>query len=607
MTKSQDLQTTLHRIYNEAAEVMSGLMDTQNMYIALYDKNTAIVEFPLAYQDGKLVPDEEKVAGRPWGPRRFGERNGLTEWVIQHKESLLIEKDFEGWAKAHNVNVFKMDTRCWLGAPMLLRDEVIGVIGLQNFERERIFDQQHCDLLMTIASQTGVAIENAQLFEATREIARQREERLRRLQQISQRMVEASQNPEGVLEFIARTANDIINSALTSVYLYDQATSTFTSGVSVWREGAVERIENSALPSPEDFASQIAEGQTSDFIENIADRPRVSSFAHRFHLQAFAALPLTIAGAQGLPTTMGVLFVNFKEPHVFLEDEQEILRHLANQAAVAVAFSSAQAAALAQEQLAALGTATGTLQHRLGNTINVILPAVLRLRHRVGDDATSLSILDTVERNALFAGEVIRRMQNPLRSEPFVRTNLNSLLREAIQKCIQENRYPQVSVLVDPAQSSPNDHDQPQLVITTQLDEHLPETFASVGQMTEVFRVLVENAIKAIQPNAGVITITSRLTGNALGRFAEITVSDTGKGIEEKTQQKLFKQPVPRKEFGEGAGLGLWLSQIIVRSHQGVIRLYASEPGKGSTFWLRLPILAQPLLSHAVPKGEERL
>ncbi|NJN97774.1 MAG: ATP-binding protein, partial [Anaerolineales bacterium] len=225
-------------------------------------------------------------------------------------------------------------------------------------------------------------------------------------------------------------------------------------------------------------------------------------------------------------------------------------------------------------------------------------------RHRVGEDATCLSILDTIERNALFAGEVIRRMQNPLRQEPFVRTNFNSLLREAVQKCIQENRYPHVSVLIDPPLSNSNDHDQPQLIVITQLDEQLPETYASVGQMTEVFRVLVENAIKAIQPNAGFITINSQLTGNALGRFAEITVVDTGKGIEEKTQQRLFKQPVPRKEFGEGAGLGLWLSQIIVRSHQGMIRLDASEPGKGSTFRLRLPILAQPPFSHSVSRGE---
>ncbi|NJN96571.1 MAG: GAF domain-containing protein, partial [Anaerolineales bacterium] len=303
MTKSQQLQETLQRIYNAAIEVMSGLMDTQNMYIALYNKDTMMIEFPLAYQNGKLVPDDEKVPRSSWGPRRFGERSGLTEWIIRHKGSLLIEKDFEGWAGAHDVKVFNMETKCWLGAPMLLRDEVIGVIGLQNFEQEGVFDRNHQGLLMTIASQAAVAIENARLFrraienELVERIAHDRQKRLQTLQQISQRMVEASQNPDGVLELIARATNDITNSALTSVYLYNQATSTFTSGVSVWREGRVERIENSALPSPEDFAGQIAEEQGTDFIENTADRPEISSFAQRFEMQAFAALPLAIAGA----------------------------------------------------------------------------------------------------------------------------------------------------------------------------------------------------------------------------------------------------------------------------------------------------------------------
>jgi signal transduction histidine kinase len=609
MTKSQELQVTLQRIYHEAAEVMKGLMDTHNMYIALYDEDVEMVEFPLAYQDGQLVADEAKNPGTPYGPRRFGERPGLTEWVIRHQEPLLIEKNFNAWAKSQGVTVFNMNTQCWLGAPMILGGKVIGVIGLQNFKQEAVFDRNHQDLLKIIAGQAAVAIENARLFEATRRVAHEREERLRRLQQISKGMAEASQNPDGVLELVARVANDIIGSDLTCVYLYDQATSTFTGGVSVWRAGQVERIETPALPKPEDFAGQIAEKQGPDFIEKTEDRPEISSFAQRFNMRAFATLPLTIAGLQGLPTTVGVLFVNFRRPHVFPADEREILGHLANQAAVTIAFTSAQASALAQEQLIALGAAAGTLQHRLGNTINVILPAVMRLRHRVGDDSTNSEILSTIERNALFATAVIRRMQTPLQQEPFVRTNLNSLLREAIQKCIEQNRFPDVSIMV----TGPLNHNQtklnmpgPQVVINTDLDEALPETYASVGQMTEVFRVMVENAVKAIQPQSGFVTIASKLIRDRLGQHVEITVGDTGKGIEEKIRARLFKQPVPRKEFGEGAGLGLWLSHIIVRSHQGAIHLYASEPGKGSTFRVRLPILSQPPFSYATQKGDDQ-
>jgi signal transduction histidine kinase len=114
-----------------------------------------------------------------------------------------------------------------------------------------------------------------------------------------------------------------------------------------------------------------------------------------------------------------------------------------------------------------------------------------------------------------------------------------------------------------------------------------------------VLRVLVENGIKAIYPKSGVVRIVSKLESNHLRKYINITVSDTGKGIEDKTKTKLFKQPIPRKAFGEGAGLGLWLSKIIVRSHQGTIELFHTEPEKGSTFQVRLPVL------NRVPQSQQ--
>ncbi len=156
----------LQDIYDSAAEAMSELMDTRNMYIALYDNDGGIIEFPLAYESGEPVPESKKEKGKPYGPREFGERQGLTEWVIRHRQSLLIEKDFDTWVEAQeDVVAFSMGTKCWLGASMLLRDKVIGVIGLQNYEQEEVFDEHHRDLLVTIAGQAAIAIDNAQQYD----------------------------------------------------------------------------------------------------------------------------------------------------------------------------------------------------------------------------------------------------------------------------------------------------------------------------------------------------------------------------------------------------------------------------------------------------------
>ncbi len=607
--EAQGLHTILQAIYNEAAEAMSGLMDTRNMYIALYDEDTGIIEFPLAYQAGRRIPGKEKVKGEMWAPRHFGARKGLTEWIILHKASLLIEKDFDMWVEdQEDVEAFKINTKCWLGAPMLLGGQLIGVIGLQNFEQEGIFDRNHRDILEIIAGQAAIAIQNARLFDERR-IAAERKRRLALLQQISQKMAEAGLDSEGVLGLVAQAANDVSGSDLTAIYLYDQESSSFTSGVSVLQGGKVEQLAPDDLPGPrglpgsEGLPAHIAGSQKAVFVDDAEKRPETTDFARSRQLRAFAGLPLTIADRQEMRATVGVLFVNFEQPHDFSADEQEILRHLANQATVAIAYASAQASAQAREQLAALGTAAATLQHRLGNTINIILPAVMRLRQRGGDDPTHHEILDTIERNVSFATEVIRRMQEPLRPQPFVRTDINSLLREAIQKCIQDNdSFSNIQLTTNLPNLAGNGFSpstvSQQIKVIASLDEQLPETYASSGQLTEVFRVLVENGIKAIYPQAGSVMIKSKLESDRLRQFVKITVSDTGKGIDEKTRSRLFKQPVPRKEFGKGAGLGLWLSNIIMRSHQGSIRLEATELNKGSTFLVRLPILNQVPPSH---------
>lgn len=160
------LKAELQEIYEKAAEAMSGLMDTRNMYIALYREDTGLIEFPLVYVEGRRVPDEEKVEDTPYGPRSFGKRKGLTEWVIRHQQSLLIGRDFEAWVKAQeDIEAFPIGTKCWLGAPMMLRNKAIGVIGLQNFEREGVFDQNHCNLLEMIAGQAAIAVDNARILD----------------------------------------------------------------------------------------------------------------------------------------------------------------------------------------------------------------------------------------------------------------------------------------------------------------------------------------------------------------------------------------------------------------------------------------------------------
>ncbi|MBD2434602.1 MULTISPECIES: sensor histidine kinase [Fischerella] len=126
----------------------------------------------------------------------------------------------------------------------------------------------------------------------------------------------------------------------------------------------------------------------------------------------------------------------------------------------------------------------------------------------------------------------------------------------------------------------------------------LPEVNCCIGQMNQVFMNILANAIDAldeaiaqekISDSIPQIQITTEVDTE---QWAVISIADNGMGIPEPIQQRLFEPLFTTKPVGKGTGLGLSIAhQIVVEKHNGEL-LVNSQPGKGTEFIIKIPIMS---------------
>jgi len=148
------LDDLLELICQEASRVL----DTSNLYLALWDAKKNEVSFPLYFEEGERRKPEKR------SPRR-----GITEYVINSAKPLMINRDLVSRLKELNIELIGKPSKSWLGVPMLSEDRAIGVLAIQDYQKENAYDESHLRLLSTIASQAAIAIENARSYQNLKE------------------------------------------------------------------------------------------------------------------------------------------------------------------------------------------------------------------------------------------------------------------------------------------------------------------------------------------------------------------------------------------------------------------------------------------------------
>ena len=130
--------------------------------------------------------------------------------------------------------------------------------------------------------------------------------------------------------------------------------------------------------------------------------------------------------------------------------------------------------------------------------------------------------------------------------------------------------------------------------VVTELAPELPLIPCVVDEFNQVMLNLIVNAAHAIGDalkdrggTSGKITVRTRLEGP----WAIVEVEDTGTGIPDEIRNRIFEPFFTTKSVGKGTGQGLSIVHtVVVKHHHGAIDL-TSEPGRGTKFILRLPLV----------------
>jgi len=135
-----------------------------------------------------------------------------------------------------------------------------------------------------------------------------------------------------------------------------------------------------------------------------------------------------------------------------------------------------------------------------------------------------------------------------------------------------------------------------------------------LAEPTDLHRIVINlctNAALAMQDHGGLLELrlaeidldasfASRHPGMSPGRFVRLTVRDTGHGMTREIQARIFEPFFTTRDCGEGTGMGLAVVHGIVTRCQGAITV-ESEPGKGTTFQVHLPMIEQPVPATCAP------
>jgi signal transduction histidine kinase len=478
--------------------------------------------------------------------------------------------------------------RTTLAVPLLREGEAVGVILIRRLE-VRPFTDKQIALLRTFADQAVIAIENVRLFtelrERTHELTRSVDE-LKALGEVGQ-AVSSSLDIQSVLTSIVSHAVELSQTDAGTIYEFNEVEQVFVPRAAYgMSDELVERLRRSNIHIGESGVGQAAAARRAVQIPDLA---REVNYPFKFLIEAgyraLLAVPLLREDQ-----VIGGLVVRRKVAGAFPQPIVDLLETFASQSLIAI--QNARLFREIDEKGQQLEQASrhksqflANMSHELRTPMNAVLGYTDLILDNIFGDVPE-PIRETLERVKTNGQHLLALINDVLDLSKMEAGQLTLSLGDYAMGEVVNAVVAQVESLAAGKK----------LALKAIVPPDLPPGRGDERRLTQVLLNLTGNAIKFT--DAGQVLIEARATDAAF----VVSVSDTGPGISEADQPKIFEEfqqaDTSSTRAKGGTGLGLSISRRIVELHGG--RLWVeSTLGVGSTFSFTVPLIVERQVERA--------